>query len=64
MLLVRSFAESGPLLPRSLVLAAVLVVVAGARVAPLAPSHRDAEGALAAGITTWILIGRGNGHTT
>ena len=47
------------LLPRSLVLAAVLVVVTGARVA-LAPSHRDAVGALAAGTTTWILSGRGN----
>ena len=41
-------------LPRSLVLAAVLVVVTGAMVA-LAPSHRDAEGAIATGITTWIL---------
>ena len=30
------------LLPRSLILAALLVVVASARVAPLAPSHRDA----------------------
>jgi hypothetical protein len=37
----------------------VLVVVTGARVA-LAPSHRDAVGALAAGTTTWILSGRGN----
>jgi len=42
------------LLPRSLVLAAVLVVVTGAMVA-VAPSHRDAEGAIAAVTTTWIL---------
>ena len=47
------------LLPHSLVLAAVLVVVTGARVA-LAPSHRDAVGALVAGAMTWILSGRGN----
>ena len=36
------FAEFGLLLPRSLVLVAVLVVVTEARVA-LAPSHRDAD---------------------
>jgi hypothetical protein len=47
------------LLPRSLVLAAVLVVLPGARVA-LAPSHRDAGRRLAAVTTTWILSGRGN----
>jgi hypothetical protein len=58
-LLVRSFASSTLLLPRSLVLAAVLVVVTGARVA-LAPSHATPIGALAAVTTTWILIDRGN----
>src|SRR5918997_5190712 len=47
------------LLPRSLVLAAVLVVVTGARVA-LASSHATPLGALAAITTTWILSGRGN----
>jgi len=49
------------LLSRSLVLAAVLVVVTEARVAPPAPRHRIATpiGALAAGATTWILSGRG-----
>jgi Na+-transporting methylmalonyl-CoA/oxaloacetate decarboxylase beta subunit len=45
------------LLPHSLVLAAVLVVVTGARVA-LAPSHGDADRhALAPVTTTWTLIG-------
>ena len=43
--------------PRPLVLAALLVVVAGARVAQ--PSRSDAVGALAAAVTTWTIIGRG-----
>jgi hypothetical protein len=46
--------------PVPLVLAAVLATVTGARVAPMAPSHRDAEGALATVTMTWILSGRGN----
>lgn len=45
-------------LPCSLVLAALLVVMAGARVAQ--PSRSDAAGALAAGVTTWMITGRGN----
>jgi hypothetical protein len=47
------------LLPRSLILAEVLVVVTGARVA-LAPSLATPIGALAAVTTTWILGGREN----
>jgi hypothetical protein len=53
--------SSTVLLPRSLVLAAaVLVVVTGQG---WRWRHRMATpiGALAAGTTTWILIGRGNG---
>ena len=44
-------------LPRPLVLAALLVVMAGARVAK--PSRSDAAGALAADVTTWTITGRG-----
>jgi hypothetical protein len=44
-------------LPRPLVLAALLVVMAGARVAQ--PSRSDAAGALAADVTTWTITGRG-----
>jgi hypothetical protein len=47
------------LLPCSLALAAVLVVVTEARVSPGAIAC-DAEGALAAGTTTWKIIGREN----
>jgi hypothetical protein len=57
--LVHSLSSPTLFLPRSLVLAAVLVVVTGTRVAPGAIAC-DAEGALAAGTTTWILSGRGN----
>ena len=46
-------------LPGSLVLAALLVAVAGSRVA-LAPSRSDAIGALDAGGAAWMLTGRGN----
>ena len=46
-----------PVFPRPLVLAALLVVMAGARVAQ--PSRSDAVGALAADVTTWTIIGRG-----
>jgi hypothetical protein len=45
--------NSGP--PRPLVLAALLVVVAGARVAQ--PSRSDAAGALAADVTPWTITG-------
>jgi hypothetical protein len=49
----------GPALPPvPLVLAALLVGAVGARVA-LAPSRSDAEGALAATVETWIILGRG-----
>jgi hypothetical protein len=58
-----SFTLPSPILflPRFLVLAGMLVVVTGARVAPGAIAC-DAEGALAAGTTTWIMIGPGNGQ--
>ena len=46
--------------PRSFVLAALLVVVAGARVAR-APLRSEAAGALAADAATWTLHGRGSG---
>ena len=42
--------------PRPLVLAALLVVMAGATVAQ--PSGSDAAGALAADVTTWTITGR------
>ena len=47
----------GLVLPRPLVVAALLVAMAGARVAK--PSRSDAIGALAADVTTWTITGRG-----
>src|SRR4051794_19123093 len=47
----------GPLLPVPLVLAALLVPAAGARVA-LAPARSATEGALAAVAGTWTIVGR------
>lgn len=51
-----------PLLPRPLVLAALLVGAVGARVAQ--PSRSDAGGALAAAVEAWTLPGRGGSPVT